>query len=133
MNLIQIAAVFLIAISVSLPAIYVVKFYVLKQFKKKAVLTKALITHSEKRISYNGRHCYQLWIQYKLAGKEIFYMAQTHTEKKYNKGEYLPLMYLENKPQEFETNFNKNLGWMMVFSFFLLSAIAIPCYLLLNN
>jgi len=127
----HIAAILLIIISASIPVKYFVKIHFLMQFRKKAVCTNAEIMYADKHITYREPDCYRLQIQYKMVDKEIFYMAQTMSAKKYKAGDILPLMYLSDRPEQFKTDFGKRLPWILAFSFLFFSIILWFCFLLL--
>ena len=132
MNTIQAAAVFLFIASL-LPLVFCLfKMQQLKKYKAKATVTTAFILRSEKKRRYKNPDYYSLDIQY-LIHTGIFYKVQTTSWKKYTAGDQISLMYLNDDPANFKTDFGQSLNWLFCISIILLIGTGWLCYWLLTQ
>jgi hypothetical protein len=131
MDRIEIVVLILISISLVLPVLCIVKMRRLKEFKKTAIVTSALIRSVERRSGYKSVY-YLLTVQYgDLTGK-IFMGSAVVASKKHKPGDFVPLMYLPDNPAKYKTDFGKWLPWVLAFSLVFLGLIIWFCYWLLH-
>ncbi len=131
MDRIQIAALILILAGVLIPAMCIIKMYMINSFKKTAAITTALITHSEKRTGMKGSVYYMLAIQYKDHAGNVF-TGSAIGAKKHIPGTTIPIMYKTSDPVKYKTDFGKYLPWLLGFSLLLLGLLIWFAYWLLN-
>lgn len=133
MNSIEIVVLILIAAGAVIPVMCVIKMLLIKNFKKNAVLTTAVITHSERRTGLKNAVYYMLAIKYKDAAGNIF-AGQAIGAKKNIAGTSIPVMYKTTDPSKFKTDFGKYLPWLLGFSLILLGLLIwFSCWLLDNT
>jgi hypothetical protein len=132
MNRIEIAALILIAAGALIPVLCIIKMLLIKRFKKNAVLTTAVITHSERRTGMKNSVYYMLAIQYKDAAGNIF-TGSAVGAKKNVPGTTIPIMYASTDPANFKTDFGKYLPWLLGFSLIFLGLLIWFSYWLLHN
>ena len=131
MNPIEVVVLILILTGLLLPVLCIVKMYRLKRFRKKAIITNALIRNVERRTGHKSVY-YLLTVQYgDIAGK-IFNGTVIFGSKKYRVGGFIPLMYLPGEPSKYKTDFGKGLPWVLAFSLVFLGLIIRFCYWLLQ-
>ncbi len=131
MDPIKTTALVLVIISFLPLAICFLQMHRLKKYKAKATVTKALVTAFEKKRGYKNAAYYLLNIQY-VIHTGIQYSGQTISHKKYEAGDYIPLMYLTDDPGNIKTDFGQSLKWLLPISIILIGLIGWLCYWLLN-
>ena len=98
----------------------------------KAVSTTALVTHCEKRHGLKGAVYYVVSLQYSTKdGKQI----QTHSifSKKRAPGDTVPLMYLQDEPATFSTDFGTKMPLAIAATLVFFVAMALVCCWLINQ
>jgi hypothetical protein len=132
MEQIQIAALILIVAGAAIPAMCIIKMHMIKNFKKNAVITKAIINNTEKRFGLKGSVYYLLFIQYKDNAGNIFY-GQSIGTKKNIAGTTISIMYKTTNPANFKTDFGKYLPWLLGFSLAFFGLLVWFAYWLLHQ
>jgi|GEM_PF-2793834 len=131
MNPIQTTALILVIISLLPLMICIVQMHRLKKYKANATVTNALVTAAEKKRGFKNAAYYLLSIQY-IIHTGIPYSGQTISWKKYEAGDYIPLMYLTHDPGNIKTDFGQSLKWLLLISILLIGLIVWLCYWLLH-
>jgi len=132
MDRIQIVVLILVVSGSLIPAMCMIKMRMIRRFKQNAVITPAIITHSEKRIGMKGSVYYILFIKYNDESGRSF-TGSALGSKKNIPGTTVPVMYNINDPTKYKTDFGKYLPWLLGFSIIFLVAIIWFCYWLLHS
>jgi Protein of unknown function (DUF3592) len=134
MDPIQIAALIFLLCGLALPVTCIIKMYMIKKFKQKAITTEAVITNIEKRRAYKGGVYYIFNLRYRVPETNTTYTNATALSGKNCKpGDTIPLMYLANNPAKYKTDFGKRLSWLLGFSIIFLGLMIWLSYWLLNS
>ena len=107
--------------------------YIIKKFKKKAVVTEAVIINKEKRQAYRSGVYYVFGLQYKIPETGDVFNARAVSAKNLNPGDTMPLMYSADDPAKYKTDFGKRLPLILGFSIIFLGLLIWFCYWLLNS
>ena len=132
MDRMQIAVLVLIIAGALTPAMCLIKMWMIKAFKKNAVITTATVTRSEKRSGMKGAVYYMLSIQYKDYAGRVF-TASAIGAKKNIPGTTVPIMYKKDDSTKYKTDFGKYLPWWLGFSLIFFGVIIWFCYWLLTT
>lgn len=131
MDRMQIAVLILFVAGALIPALCIIKMWMIKTFKKNAAITTATITRSEKRTGMKGAVYYMLSVQYKDSAGRVF-TGSAVGAKKNIPGTTIPIMYNTTDPTKYKTDFGKYLPWLLGFSLIFFGLIIWFCYWLLS-
>lgn len=131
MDRIQIAALIFVLAGALMPTLCIIKMQMIKRFKRDAVQTTALITHSERRTGLKGSVYYLLHIEYKDNAGNVF-KGWAIGSKKNTPGGTVPVMYKAANPAKYKTDFGRYLPWVLGFSLIFLCLLVWFSYWLLH-
>lgn len=129
---IQAVALVIACLAASFPALVLLKMYLVKQFKKKGIVTVANVINEERRTGSKGAVYYIWTVQYRdenarlYRGSMIGYRANAI-------GATVPIIYKASDPKIFRTEFGKNLPKVLTVSIVFFVVVVVFCLWLLQQ
>ena len=109
----------------------IIKMRLVNAFKKRSVVTSAIVTRVEEKYYYKTGIIYGATVKH-VTGKKELYIVTVPLSKKYVAGDTVRLMYMPDDPIKFSTDFGKRLSYFLPFTVVLFLLIIWLCTWLHN-